>query len=112
MSLMFDLVFRVSLLLSIGLVLTLLLRRPSAAVRHSVLAATVVAALMLPLASLVAPEWQGHWPWPTSTWRADVAAPDSPSNASGNVTPSTSTVEEFTIAAGSPAAVASRLSPS
>ncbi|MCC7124782.1 MAG: TonB family protein, partial [Acidobacteria bacterium] len=42
----------------------------------------------------------------------DVAAPDSPSNASGNVTPSTSTVEEFTIAAGSPAAVASRLSPS
>lgn len=106
---MLDLVARVSLLLSIGLVLTLLLRRQSAALRHWVLASTVTAALMLPLAGLVAPAWQGHWPVPTGS--ANTAAPTvAPDDRGGGVS-STTTVETFAVAEGTSTAGTRRISP-
>lgn len=61
MSLALDLVLRSTMLLAVGLAAASLLRRSSAAVRHRVLTATVVASLVLPFLSLVAPRWSLPW---------------------------------------------------
>ena len=49
---------KVSLVLALGLLATMLLRRRSAALRHWVLAATILGAAGMPLAEAVAPAWR------------------------------------------------------
>ncbi len=49
---------KVTCILAIGLAGTIALRRRSAALRHRVLAATIVCAALMPLAEAVAPVWQ------------------------------------------------------
>lgn len=57
MSLVFDSVIRISLVLLFGLAATLLLRRRSAAVRHWLLATSLMCAAALPVLTVVAPAW-------------------------------------------------------
>lgn len=52
-----DVALRATMLLAVGWVTTLVLVRRSAAVRHCVLTATVVTALLVPGIALVAPRW-------------------------------------------------------
>lgn len=61
MNLALELLLRSSALLSAGLVTASLARRSSAAVRHRVLTAAMVASLLMPLLSPVSPRWNLPW---------------------------------------------------
>jgi TonB family protein len=67
---------RVSLVLLVGLLATLFMRRRSAALRHWVLAAAVVCASAIPLVQRVTPTWQ----MPLPRW---IASAPTPSSATG-----------------------------
>lgn len=72
-----DAAVRVSLILALGLAATTLLRRRSAAMRHWILSATVVCALVAPLFTWFGPAWTGTLPesWsrrPATALAADV----------------------------------------
>jgi TonB family protein len=58
-------VLKISVILAAALALTALLRRSSAATRHWILAASIVAAAAMPLLQVVAPQWSGPLtaPW-------------------------------------------------
>ena len=56
MNFAFDVVVRSTVILAFAALLSLALRRTSAAVRHGLLAAAMVAALLLPLAMRTLPE--------------------------------------------------------
>lgn len=58
MSLWFDGALKVSIVVLIGLLLTLIVRQRSAAVRHWLLAATIGCALAMPVLARLLPEWQ------------------------------------------------------
>lgn len=58
MSLWFDGALKVSIVVLIGLLLTLVVRQRSAAVRHWLLAATIGCALAMPVLARLLPEWQ------------------------------------------------------
>ena len=64
-AIMFDVLLRVSLVLTAGLLLALTIRR-NAALRHSILVAGLAAAFMVPAAML-----SMHW-LPVSRWLLDV----------------------------------------
>ena len=53
-----DVLIRVSVVLAIGLTLSIVLRRVSASVKHSLLAACLVCCLIIPLATLWIPGWK------------------------------------------------------
>jgi TonB family protein len=57
MNLVLDSTIKVSLILSIGMAVAALMRTRSAAVRHSVLAATIFSAAMMPALEIVVPPW-------------------------------------------------------
>jgi len=81
-----DVVVRSSLVLLLALVVTRLMRRTSAAARHTVWVCAVLVAMMIPLIARVAPRWETHvlpasWgsvtlaPAPTARRSAAVDAP-------------------------------------
>lgn len=80
-----GLVLKVTLVLAGGLAATLLLRRATAALRHATLAATLVAAMTLPVLSLFLPAWNvplfdaSASEAPSRDARSIMAPPDTPS---------------------------------
>jgi len=62
MNLLLESTIKISLVILVGLALTLLLRRRSAAVRHWVLATTIGCAAAIPLLTAVAPSWSVGFP--------------------------------------------------
>lgn len=103
MNLALDLILRSTALLATGLAISWVCRGASAAVRHRVLTVTVVAALLLPLASLVAPRWTLPW-LPASAATAPVLA------TAPQAAPAVSTETAFTLDTSAPSP-ARRISP-
>jgi TonB family protein len=67
---MIDLMLKASALLVVGLTITALMRRASAASRHAVLVAVCTAVLLLPLVRVLTPEWGVSW---LPTWLSSSA---------------------------------------
>ncbi len=57
-AVLFDSALKVCVVMLVGLVATALLRRQSAALRHSVLSAGILGAAVTPLLSTVVPRWE------------------------------------------------------
>ena len=77
MTWLVDTSIRMSLVLAIGLIATLVLRRRSAAVRHWILATAIVCAAAVPIVGAIAPGWRLPSARPAAAARgpaADVAA--------------------------------------
>jgi beta-lactamase regulating signal transducer with metallopeptidase domain len=68
-GLVIDLVFKVTVVLGVGLTTLALLRRQSASLRSGIATATIVSALLLPAAAALVPGWPVDVPWPAPAAR-------------------------------------------
>src|ERR671914_3075400 len=99
MTPLLDLAIRSSVLVALGLALAALLRRQPAALRHTVLATAIVAAVAVIPLSVIVPAWHITLPSPAA------ATPVQPSSASaadagvsiGTIAPTTTRVPLMTI---------------
>ena len=79
---------RVTLVLALGLAVTLALRRQSAALRHLVLAAAIACAALMPLVEAVAPAWQlPILPVPAARFAPPLALRDAPDREASSTIP-------------------------
>jgi len=86
-AMVIGIVFKSLLILAIALIVIWFMRRSSAASRHLVLSAAVLALLILPLATSLLPSWNiGHWDYPIQV-RIKESVPSIPSSGVTSETP-------------------------